>query len=214
MSDSVVMALKEKDYGYIFDKDNSRSLVNITPTVISNYIKCIPVEYLETDLDKLEEGVRPTRTDRAVKVLFWREYNRAQLTNTAMHTAGLWRGVCQEMHLYKQILCNTKKLAWILSQSIEDELQLHLLYDKGLKRVEEILDFAIKKPDGKIDVKCAELVLKAYAMIENRVKGMATQRIEKKSLSLKLEEAITDENREEKIKLLKEKLTKFSEQGQ
>jgi hypothetical protein len=205
--------IKERDYGYIFDYQNERSIINITPTVLSNSIKCIPREYLEMDMEELEKQVKPTKIEKAVKVLFWREYNRSQLTNTDLRMSALHIGVCHESYLYKKVFSNTKTLAWILTQNIEDEMQLHLMYDKGLKRVEEILDCNIRKSNGEIDIKIAELVLKAYGMIENRVKGMATQRIEKKSLNVRLEETINDDNREEKIKLLKERLNKFNEQG-
>ena len=202
-----IIVTKEDDYSAIFSKNDKRSIVNITPTKVSSHISTIPRDFLDMDKEELEKLVNPTRTDRALKAIFWREYNKAQLTETNMTTRGMWLGVCQEMWFYKHILTDNRKMAWILSPNVEDDVRLHLMYDKGLDRVEEILDSEITNTKGMLDPKKADVVLKAWKMLDDRVKGLAVQKIEKKSLSVKVSDGqVTHDSRQELIEKLQKKM--------
>lgn len=201
---------KSDDYSMIFDNKEPNSLVNITPSRFSTRLMTVPRDFLDLGLSELEDKLKPTRLDRALKACFWKEYNRAMLTNTKMTLRGMHWGVCQEKVFIKTILGTNMKMAWLIQPNIEDEVRLQLLYDRGLERVEEILDSEIVNAKGFMDPKKAEVVLKAFKMLDDRVKGLAVQetRIKKESVQVNVN---TNEdgkftNREEVIQRIKRKM--------
>lgn len=204
------IAVKEHDYSFIFDPKNAESIVALSPTKLANAIKCVPTGFLEMNREELEVEINPSKTDKAIKIAFWREYNRSRLTDTHISMRGICNGICQEAYLYHKFLPSSKKIAWMLQANLSDEIGMQIMYEKSMDRLDEILHSDMSDKNGRLDARRAEVVLKAIQLIENRVKGLAIQRTESKNLNVKIEEK-TDgsKDREKIIEGLRERLGKL-----
>lgn len=204
------IAIKEHDYSFIFDPKNAESIVALAPSKLAKAVECVPSGFLEMDREELEAEVNPTKTDKAIKIAFWREYNRSRLTGTHISMRGIANGICHESYINHKFLPSSKKIAWMLQANIADEIGMQIMYEKSMDRLDEILNSNMTDKNGNLDARRAEVVLKAIQLIENRVKGLAIQRTESKNLNVKIEEK-TDgsKDREEIISGLRERLGKL-----
>jgi len=201
-----ILTAANNQSSFIFDENNPRSLINIVSDKLSKCIQDVPKELLDKSLIELEAEVKPSKMLKAVKVMFWREVNRAQMHNTVMVSANVWRGACHENTFYNRVLPNPKRMAWLLIPNMESELELKLLYDKGMERLEEIVNMDIRKQDrNEIDPKKAEVIMKAIKMIADRVNPV-TQKIEQKQLKVSISDSNTKKEVQHKIEEMKKKI--------
>lgn len=134
-----------------------------------------------------------TVTDERLRVSFWRQVTECTKSGKQIVAKKIFTGICSEPYFYQKYLTNPNKIAWMLQPVMPYEARTDALLNLAVSRYEEIINMDItttKKTivgiddDGKpkheyikqIDVKKAELLLKTINVIEDRVKGMATQK--------------------------------------
>lgn len=128
-------------------------------------------------LDKAGEvGLTFGMLDRKLKLALWTEYSKAFQLDTEMNMYKVVRGTCSQNFLEYDYLRNPYKAAWILIPPKNYEETLDIILLRGLERIEEIIDIDMNKRNKKgervgIDPKLADVVLRAYKMVEDRVKG-------------------------------------------
>ena len=209
-----LIQVKEEDYKFLYNPSDPLAIVNMVPLSLSNAIRALPRQFLEMSKEELEQGLRLSKTDRAFRKSFWREYNRSAMLGETVNLRDTCRGVCCFSYT-KALRNNSRKVAWLIKRDMDDELMMSLLYERSMERLDEILESDITKANGTLDPSKANVVLKAIQMIENRVKGMATQRTESKHLKVSIEErADGSETREETIERIREKLGKLEQSQQ
>jgi len=199
------IALKEQDLGYIFDKENPHSIINMCNSVISERIALVPASFIDMGTEALENDIEPTKTDKAIKKVFWMIYNQAILNNEKFTGKDIYGNICSPKHFHKEIIGNSKKLAWLLIPPVSQELEFGILNDKVMERLNDIVDMDITNSKGQVDAKKADIVLRAARVILDRT-SPTVQRIESKNLSVKI--TGKEENIDKRIEEVRNKLSR------
>lgn len=203
----------------VFDRTEDRSVLNLVPaSVQACFIKAQqahPDLFLldEADLYKKlkPESMQPTPTDNRIRLAFWLEYERAQQNQAPMEMAYVYGGVCVKQYFYGTYLKSPTRVAWMLCPPTGYQVILEESVAFGAQRMREYMALDPVLPSGKLDHKLIELQAKIYAMMEQRLKGGITQRVEQKTLQItgqisekQAMQAITDNSMEAMERRLKE----------
>ena len=212
------------------DPENPRSMVNITIPILQEACQHTSVRFnLKKDEFYLAKMVKPTPTVNRLRLSFWKEYERAQNFNENMISENIWRGVCSEEQ-FLRLASQVKVQSWILYPVVDYDVAVEEALNYGIGRIREIFDFPLYETkviktgeDHKIvevpNTKVADLMLKAVKMLDDRVKGGITHKIEQtvtqenKNLHLhkNVDEPVTIEQTpdllEEEIRKLESKVT-------
>jgi hypothetical protein len=132
-----------------------------------------------------------------------------------MVQTNVFRGVCEEGTWFKT-LKNPMKCAFIFRPLVEYQKAMETLLTIGINRVHEILHMPIyDDKTGKPDARIAGIVLQAVKQVEDRVKGMAVQRIFEKQerVSSRAPTPTSLSDIDSKIKMLEAELGGSSEQA-
>lgn len=189
----------------LLDEADPRSLINMVPQhfkdAILNIAKNYP-EYLtlpEYDLKKLLE---PDDTDDEIRVAFWHEYVRAQDAGNKIRLITAFSNFCSDHYFYHKMITNPKKVAWIICRPAHYMMSLEASLDNGRRSIKKIMAMKIFDDNGNIKPKEAGIFLKAYEMLDNRVRGSVIQRIEQKSVHYRADDA---DKASDELKRLREK---------
>lgn len=162
-------------------------------------------EYTEYEIAKLAE---PCQIDQLLRVSFWDEVNEAIANNRPISERNIFKGVCSNTYWIRVRDELQYKMAYVLcpimSYSKANKLGLHL----GQKAMIEILNaspFSGSGDNKTFNPKIAQLQLKAFELVQDRVHGKAVQRIQSHNTneSANKQESIEDLKRE--IELLEGK---------
>lgn len=173
--------------------EHDDSIVNhLTPD-----IKAAALEIPEKLVNKSEEELveilekdyhyTPTNTLEALRTNFWMEYDRvaASSKEKIMNNANIYFGVCTRMYWHEVTTRAVHLFAYILTRPPEYEAISRGLSSLSQKRMRDILNIPIKKPNGEFqDPKLIELVLKTAAMVDLRNRGGYLNRSETKNLTM------------------------------
>lgn len=188
----------------MFNKDNPRSLISLLPPGMANSIinsfKKNPdllEMYLERDDARFEKLTKPTITDHLLRMSFWNEYYRAQNQGDMMRPHYIYESVCPKDHFFR-IIQRPHRAMWILTPPEDQTKQMEVLLAKGMRRLDEILSLPMTS-GGKINVAVANLIMKTAIVLDVRLKGQATQKVE---ITNKHEVKMTAEDVEKRIREL------------
>lgn len=198
----------------VFDPSNAKSLHQLMPDVFREALEKVPEDIMTLEECKLEKDINPTKTLTRVKHAFWAEYDRCAAIQKPMVLMNIYKGVCVKSYFYG-ILTDPKITAWIMKPPPEYWTTLQAAHQEGLERMFEILR-APMFTAGKLDTKVAEVVLKAFQIIDVRVKGVPIQRVEQKNLNINVDatkdvnpvdpSSLTPEQMKQRIEFLQAKL--------
>lgn len=170
----------------VFDSDDNDSVVNMLSDRLRDAIIELEPELFDMTEGELRREVKPTQTDYALRVSLWREIEKAWISGRGkIVTRQILAGICTEGYFYNKFLKDPRKVAWLVlpAQTYAKEMEAILM--RFTQRYHEIADLEFVDAKGKVNVKVAELVLKAGQEVANRVKGLAVQRIAQTSKSEK-----------------------------
>lgn len=162
------------------DRSNGRSLVNMVPMALRKVFR----ELGEEDFGYTEEGYereygRVDASTNLLRIAFWREYEIAQSQMRQMGMEGIAFGCGMLVGQVKKTLSNRSDLRWVLIPPLSYENFLDEALAFGLQRLrKDILGAKIYDDEGRLDVKAADLLLKAVAFMDMRKNGAIKQRIE------------------------------------
>jgi hypothetical protein len=201
-----------------YNKKDPRSLYNIMPKECRNVLDEMPLSFLTMDESHLEGLIKPTPYLNQLRIAFWQEYDTAQNTLTSMTMRGIQShmGSGSPSILMRDYMTDEKTLAWVLIPPTHYDALVDEALSRGMRRIQQIIDLPMMKPDGTIDHASVALVMKAVAFLDIRKHGMPTQHTTQdiRQLSVNLTKkdvkALGLSNRSEeldfKIKALEEKL--------
>lgn len=174
-----------------YDKNNNRSLYSIMPKEARRVFEEMPISLLTMDESHLEPIVKPTPYMNQLRTAFWQEYDAAQSSDTNMTLKGIqtYMGSSSPSILLREYVGDAKCLAWILIPPVHYDSLVDEALARGLRRIQQIIDLPMMKPDGEIDHKAIELVMKATAFLDMRRNGMPTQKQEIKQLNVNVTRA-------------------------
>lgn len=164
----------------VSDLDNPRSVINLVSPVVREAMKRVPEEFLSLN-DKELENLSPqkafTVTDRRLRTAFWIEYGRAQDSMSSMNMAGIYGGICSRPYFYTNIMQDKVRLAYLLTPPQDYKVAMEEALSYGVDKIREILEMPLYDQNtGRPDPKIADVILKAVALIDQRVKGAVVQR--------------------------------------
>jgi hypothetical protein len=167
----------------LLNKENTLSFYNKVSDRFKGALDTIPQELLEKDESDLIEDLKPNSTINCLRFRLWEEYNKAMDSNQSVKVANLCKGICTPNYFYAAVLRNKKVLAYLLipPKSYENSAEEALLL--GMAQIRKILQFPLWNDKGKPDTRVAALQLNVMKMLDARLKGAPTQRIEQKTLN-------------------------------
>lgn len=171
------------------DKSEPRSIVNITPSTVSEAIERIPDDLFEMTEKRLRKEADVGEIEEKLRISFWREYDQAQTAKRNIHVTNVHKGVCTQMHFYKKIITNPLKLTYILTPPQEYALELEEMIAVGFRHLREIMDLPLYTPKGFVDARVAEVKLKIFESVMNRAKGALVYKTESKNLNVNVDAA-------------------------
>lgn len=210
----------------LLNKDNERSFYNRVSKRFQEAMDTIPKEYLVMDESELAEEIRPNQTMNCLRFRIWEEYNKAQDSNQSIRVYEICKGICTTNYFYAAVLRNKKVLAYMLIPPKDYETAAEEALMLGVNQIRKILMFPLWDDKGKPNTKVAALQLNVMKMLDARIKGAPTQRIEQKTLQANVDVAQLSEELtmkdiearlrklrgdEEKQELLDQRRPKFEE---
>lgn len=165
------------------DQSDHFSLTNFLSEKLKQRVLEIPEGMLMITEAELKEACGPTACDYALRVSFWREFEKMMWRGSGkIVCAGIYAGICSDVYFYKKFILNDAKLAWMIRPMQTYQKEMESILYRCTERLWELVEVPLKDKKGKVDSKMAEVLLKTITQVENRVKGMAVQRQETKSL--------------------------------
>jgi hypothetical protein len=180
VSDALIKGDKDPYYrGGPFDREDPRSLINIMPREAIWCLEKLPVAYLYMSEKELRAEVNPDVRLNQIRIAFWKEYDMARSSLTAMSVVGMQSFLdgLPSIHV-RDALQDPEKLAWILCPPASYDNMLEEALARGLGRINEIIDLPLYNNSGEVDERIATLILKAVAFLDIRKHGMPTQKID------------------------------------
>lgn len=139
--------------------------------------------------DWLRRYSAPDERDERLRLSFWNEFNNvtAGMNSRRMHLGAILHGICSETVWDRVYLRNPVKLLWVITPPKSYSQSMNYILHLGTERLIEIMSLPIKD-NGKVDHKAANLILKAFELVDMRVKGGILQKmqVEQKNLNVNL----------------------------
>lgn len=155
----------------IADLENPQSLIYLVPPDIAKEITLLDQKLLEMSEEELDERFPdPTASVMQVRRLFWLEFDRAIDNRQKMDMSRCYSGVVSRPG-FMRMMTTSRQLAWIINPPKEYLNEIEDLHYVGLRQIREILKAPVKLPNGMLDPKIADVKLKAWAMLDLRLKG-------------------------------------------
>lgn len=168
----------------VLDRTNERSIVNLVPPTVAEFILKHTEENPELfnkDEHELQKYLRAqdksiSPGDNRLRLKFWVEYDRAQgRGDKGINMSNVLSSICSREFFYGQYLKHPHKVAWLLCPPTGYMVKAEEALEFGLEQLRDILSLP-HVVNGKLDAKLAELKAKIVAMLDNRVKGGVVQK--------------------------------------
>lgn len=158
------------------DYSQPQSLVNLVSPEIGSLIMKLPSDWVDVSEESLEKSLpNPDASTWQIRQLFWREYDRAFDHRTKMDMARTYVGVMSRNAFYKHV-ADPMKLAWIINPPTDYIASIEELHSLVMKQIRQIIMLPSVNSMGYVDVKLAEIKLKAMLALDMRLKGGYVQR--------------------------------------
>ncbi len=184
------------------DELDPDSMVNMLPPVPRAKIifasKAAPEMFRldESGLRKVlnEKGFRPTATDNALRMKLWLEFERAKANNQPkIIINSVLAGICSKEFWEKEYLKSLHRVAWLCCMPVDYQIKMQETLAYAAEQLREILELPLHDPHtGKLNMSLANLKAKIHMMIDMRMHGAPTQRVEQKSLSINVNRSDTN----------------------
>ncbi len=169
----------------IRDMDDHFSLINFLSDRLRQAVMDLPEDYLVMSEADLRAKAQPTPTDYALRVSFWREFEKMMWKGAGkIVCASVYAGICSDPYFYQKFITNEAKFAWMIRPMQVYQKEMEAILYRCTERLWELSEIALVGKNGKLDHKAGELLLKTLIEVSNRVKGMAVQRSEQRNLNV------------------------------
>lgn len=186
--------------------DESRNVINLVPPNVRMRIldamEKAPNYFNKSEME-LWNIVRPSDTADGIRIAFWHEYNRVQdAGKNQMIMHNVYGGFMHSPNFYKDFLPKAANIAWMLNIPTHYLMSLEAHLQHGKNTLGKIIRVNLFEKDGSLKIKEAQIFLKAYEMLDNRVKGSVVQRIESKSAHLNVTQRLDADEIKKEIEAL------------
>ena len=136
------------------------------------------------DFLKDELHYEPTVNDRRIRHMFWLEYENSILGQRRMVLNNVHSLVVDSRTFYRLFVQSPGRAAFLLCKPAAYQEQLKEMLGHGLGRMRKILDLPDRDEKGKLDHRLLTLKAKIHAMVDMRLHGAPTQKIQQVNLNL------------------------------
>ena len=156
---------------------NPRSVINLVSERLQELMRQLPQALLGMEEAQLRKRLNPGWTEEQLRIAFWDEYFITADSNAkSMRIAAVYARVCTREHFY-DVIKNPLTLAFICKPPQDYIYQMRSLLNVGLERFSEILSLPIRDK-GIINTRLIGEIVKIVTIVDNRVKGAVTQKIQ------------------------------------
>lgn len=153
-----------------------------------------------------------TLVTQRIRVSLWQEYEAAIQHNRLMRVSQIYAGTCSENAFYK-LVENKIRLAYVLCPPADYIVMLKEAHQAGLEKLREIFSARILDEEGYLNPKAADAVLKAYALLDARLKGAVVQRVDQRVLTANVSpQGVSHQQLPTDMDVLEKELAKTREQ--
>jgi hypothetical protein len=133
---------------------------------------------------ELRDHLQPDERDERVRLAFWDEYNHSTQCGKKMSLAAMLQG-CMSWEAWVTVFePSDKKMLWVLCPPISYQTAMRNILHVGTERLMEIMRLPIVDENGKADSKTIVNILKAFQLVDLRVKGAVMQKLQIQQQSL------------------------------
>lgn len=171
----------------LLNQEDPRAIINLVPRVVKDAIMKIATKYPDYLIGsevQLYKKLTPSEQDDRLRVAFWHEYIAAQDAGRNMKISTVFSQVCTDSGFYEHVLPNPKRMAWILCKPEAYMMSLEASLNHGKNQIDRLMKMDLFDGEGNLKHKDAMVFLKAYEMLDNRVKGSVIQRVEARTQSV------------------------------
>lgn len=133
---------------------------------------------------KEEMHYEPTVNDRRIRHCFWLEYENSILGQRRMVLNNVHSLVLDSNSFYRLFVQHAGRAAFLLCKPTAYQEQLKEMLAHSSMRMRNILDLPDRDEKGKLDHRLLTLKAKIHAMVEMRLHGAPTQKIQQVNLNL------------------------------
>lgn len=175
----------------LYDNDNPDSLINKLPSRLVPIFERVRFKLPKTllsDERTVRKYVTPDDRDDRVRLAFWDEYNASTAAGKRMSLQSIISGTCSWESWITAYEPHDKRMCWVFTPPTSYVSQMRHILHRGTERLLEIINLPMVDEAGKVDIKVANLVLRAWQLADMRVKGGVMQKvqIEQKSMNYNL----------------------------
>lgn len=173
-------------------KKDKRSLYNLCPKDIQKAMASLPQSILLMDEKELANNINATPTMRVLRVNFWQEYTRVQQSDIPkIDLNKVCDGICNPLFLVEKVFSTHHLTAWMITPPASYNAAMEETLRMGVLRFREIFEMPMMKPvmvkgaqavdsNGKPkmepDTKMINIMLRAFAIVDQRMQGGIVQR--------------------------------------
>lgn len=178
----------------VFDKTNKMSFVNVFPdrleAVLHRLRPKLPKVLCMNEID-LRKQLKPDDRDEKLRLAFWDEYNLATSHGKKMSVNAICRGLMSWETWYTVYEPSDRKMMWILNQPVSYAAAMRNVLHKSTQRLMEIVSLPILDEKGRPDSKVIVNILRAFQLVDMRVKGGIAQKVMIKQQSHHLHQSMS-----------------------
>lgn len=199
----------------VLSESDPKSLVNLLPASIGNYLKLVPDElWLKTDSQLFKDG-KCNEYDSLLRHAFWIEYDRAIRAGQKMNATNIFAGIVNKSYFFKEICTNTSRLAFLATPPTDYNTRLEELLTQGLQQYREILMLPNLDDKGRVDGRLIAVKQRIIEDVANRRRGGIINRMEVQSKNLNVNvEHNTQKPKEQTVEEMEAELARLEAQKQ
>lgn len=141
-------------------------------------------DWLDMDEHTLKEKFKDkiNLTVLRLRMSLWQEYESSRYNSRKMYFTKVYAGICSEQTARK-IIREPSKLAFIICPPPDYLVVLKEAHTAGLNALRDILAARVVDEEGYLLPRAADVVIKAFALLDLRLKGAVVQKMDTRILS-------------------------------
>lgn len=189
--------------GFLFNPEIPTSLAAVLPKKLSGHLlreitkdfDMLPLLTREEDLREYimtKYSYKTPVTDERMRMTFWMEYERAQRKNEKMIVYNIHSLVCDERVFYRVFCTNPGRAAFLVCRPVAYQEQVKSILASGLRFYQKVLDMPDCDAKGKPDHKLLALKTKIVTLMDLRLHGAPTQKVQQLNVNVEADKGQTD----------------------
>lgn len=132
---------------------------------LSNAYKHVSQKTKELTAQQIEEMVNITSTDKRIKKRFWLQISDSLESGDKIRLKSIYTGICSYTNLYKNIISNPTKLAWLFIPPSDVANKFKNTKENAVKGLLELASLPVVNDRGVVNAKAADRLLRVIELL-------------------------------------------------